>query len=114
MLRQLGQAHPESLTTQEPLDPGHGTGPLLLESFQIPVQMAMILGLDRGHLDYLPHVALARVIAHQHAEQLAHVQPIALRPTMAPVDLNGGGIHHLIRDHVVAKPMQPEAFRPAS
>ena len=41
------------------LDPGHGTGPLL-QSFQIPVQMAMILGLDRGHLDYLPHVALAR------------------------------------------------------
>src|SRR6516164_9060164 len=60
LLGQLGQArHPQPLTTEEALDAGHRTGPLLLEGFQVPMQMAVILSLDRGHLDYLPHLALA-------------------------------------------------------
>ena len=60
LLGQLGQArHPQPLTTEEALDAGRGTGPLLLQGFQVPVQMAVILGLDRGHLDHLPHLTLA-------------------------------------------------------
>src|SRR5262245_36366020 len=75
--------------------------------------MALILGLDRRDLDHLPHLALAMVITHQHAQQFAHVQPIALGSTTAPVDLNGGGIHHMVGDSVpLQKPMQPEAFAP--
>src|SRR5881398_2621463 len=57
------------------------------------------------------HMALTMVITHQHAQQFAHVQPIALGSTTAPVDLNGGGIHHMVGDPVpLQKPMQPEAF----
>src|SRR4029450_8653270 len=86
-------------------------GPLLLEGFQVPVQMAVILRLDRGHLAHLPHLPLPMRIAEQHAQQLAYVQPIALRPTTATVDLNGGGISHMVHDPVpLQKPMPPEAF----
>jgi hypothetical protein len=73
--------------------------------------MALILGFDRRDLDHLPHLALAMVIAHEHAQQFAHVQPIAFGSTTAPVDLNGGGIHHWVGAPVpLQKPMQPEAF----
>ena len=37
---------PEPLTTEEALDAGRGTGPLLLEGFQVPVQMVLIFGFD--------------------------------------------------------------------
>ena len=50
------------------------------------MQMAVILSLDRGHLHYPPHLTLPVRIAHQHAQQLAHVQPIALGSTPAAVD----------------------------
>jgi hypothetical protein len=45
-------------------------------------------------------VTLALRIAHQHAEQLAPGQPLALGPTLPAVDLNGGGIYHLVGDPV--------------
>src|SRR6266699_3372381 len=84
-----GQARaPEPLTTEEALDAGRGTGPLLLEGFHVPVPMAVILGLDRGDLDHLPPLALAMVIASEHAPHLAHVQPIALGPPPATVARN--------------------------
>jgi hypothetical protein len=73
--------------------------------------MAVIFGLDRGDLDHWPHLALAMVRAPQHAQQLAHVQPIALGPTPTAVDLNRGGIHDMVGDAVgLQKPMQPDAF----
>src|SRR5262249_16705720 len=114
LLGQLGQArHPEPLTTEQALDAGHGTGPLLLQGFQVPRQMAVILRLHRGHLDHLPHLTLTLHIAEHHAQQLAHVQPIALGATATAVDLNGGGIHHVVGDPVpLQKPMQPEPFTP--
>src|SRR5262249_57443252 len=49
----------------------------------------------------------------QHAQQLAHVQPIAFRPAPTAVDLNGGGIHHVVGEPVpLQKPMKPEPFTP--
>ena len=79
---------------------GRGTGPLLLEGFQVPVQMALILGLHRGHLHHLPHLTFTVRIAEHHAQQLAYVQPIALGATPTAVDLTRGGIHHVIGDPV--------------
>jgi hypothetical protein len=73
--------------------------------------MALILGFDRGHLDHLPHVTRTLFVPHQHTQQLAHVQPIALGATPTAVDLTGGGIHDMGRDPVsLQKPLQPEAF----
>src|SRR6266436_3485773 len=73
--------------------------------------MALILGLDRGHLDHLPHVTLTLLVPHQHTQQLAHVQPIALGAPPPAVDLDGGGIYHMVRDALcLQKPMEPEAF----
>ena len=62
--------------------------------------MAVIFGLDRRHVDHLPDLTLALVIADQHAQQLAHVEPIAFGPALTPADFNGGGIHHMVRDPV--------------
>ena len=45
-LLQARQPHP--LAPQHTLDAGGRTGPFLLQGFQVPVQMALILGLDRG------------------------------------------------------------------
>jgi hypothetical protein len=56
LLGQLAQARqPYALATKPPLDAGRRTGALLLQGFSVPVQMAWILSLDRGHLDHLPH-----------------------------------------------------------
>src|SRR5262249_52239435 len=42
--------------------------------------------------------------------QLAHVQAITLGPTLAPIDFNRGGIHHMVGDALrVQKAMEPEA-----
>jgi hypothetical protein len=66
---QLAEARqPNPLATEQPFDAGRGTGPLLSEGFQIAVQMALILGLDRRDLDYLPHLPFPLLIAHQHAQ----------------------------------------------
>src|SRR6266700_4683659 len=64
------------------------------------MQMASILGLHRRDLDHLPHLTLTMRIAEQHAQQLAHVQPITLGATPTAIDLNGGGIHHVVGDPV--------------
>ena len=75
------------------------------------MQMALILSLHRGDVDHLPDLTLALLIADQHAEQLAHVEPITLGPTLAPIDFNRGGIHHMIGDVLCQQePMQPKPF----
>ena len=112
MLGKLAQARqPYPLATEQALDAGRRTGPLLLQGFQVPVQMPLVLGFHRGHMHHPPHLTFAIRIAHQHAQQLAHVQPIALGPTLAAIDCNGGGIHHVVGDPLrLQKAMQPEAF----
>src|SRR5262249_5167947 len=58
-----------------------------------------------------PHLTFAILITDQHAQQLAHVQPIAFGPTLASIDVNGGGIHHGVGDPLrLQQAMQPEAF----
>jgi hypothetical protein len=88
----------DSRTTEEALDARCCTGPFLLEGFQVPGQMAVILGLHRGRLDPLPPLTLTLSLPHQHAQQLAHISPIALGPTLTPIDLHRGGIHHRVGD----------------
>src|SRR5215470_13802439 len=108
-LVQFRQAYP--LTTEQTLDAGRRTGPLLLQGFQVPGQMPPILGFHRGHMHHAPHVTFTLLIAHQHAQQLPHVQPIALRSTLTTIDCNGGGIDHLVGEPLrLQKAMQPEAF----
>jgi hypothetical protein len=63
-------------------------------------------------LDFLtPHLTFTLLIAYQHAQQLAHVQGIALGSTLAAIDLNRGGIHHGVGDPLsLQKTVQPEAL----
>src|SRR5687767_11679742 len=73
--------------------------------------MALILRFHRGHVDHSPYLTFAMVVTHQHAQQLADVQRIALGPTLATIDLHRGGIYHGVEDPLcLQKPMQPEAF----
>src|SRR5262249_12058 len=73
--------------------------------------MALVLSLYRGHIDHTPHATFAMLRTYQHGHQLAHVQPITLGATLATIDLNTGGIHHMVGDRVgVEKAMQPEGF----
>jgi hypothetical protein len=69
--------------------------------------MALILGFYRRHVDHAPYVTFARVITPQHAQQFADVQRLALGPTLAAIDLNGGGIHHLVGDLVGLQKAMP-------
>src|SRR5262249_16825933 len=73
--------------------------------------MPPILGFHRGHMHHAPHLTFTLLIAHQHAQQLPHVQPIALGSALATIDFNGGGIDYLVGDPLrLQKAMQPEAF----
>src|SRR6516165_10333314 len=114
LLRQVAEGlDPQSLTTEPSLDAPCGVAPLLLQGFQVSVQVALILDLDRRRVDHVPDLTLAPMIADQHAEQLADVEPIALGPPLAPADLNGRGVHHMIGDPVrQQKPMEPKPFAP--
>jgi hypothetical protein len=72
-----------------------------------------ILGLHRRDMHHAPHVPFAMVKAHQHGQQLAHVQPITLGPTLATIDRNRGGIHPMVGEALrLPIAMQPEAFTP--
>jgi hypothetical protein len=73
--------------------------------------MPLVLGVHRGHMHHTPHVTFAMRIADQHADQLADVQSITLGSTLAPIDFNGGGIHHVVGDPLrLQKTVQPETF----
>ena len=54
----------------------------------IEAQMTLILSCHRGHMHYTPYLTLAVVRPHQHTQQLAYVSPIALGPTLSPIDLD--------------------------
>jgi hypothetical protein len=86
-------------------------GSFLLQRFQVPVQMTLILGFYRGHVDHVPDVTFTVVITHQHAQQFADVQRIALGPTLSAIDFDRGGIPHMVAEPLcLQKAMQPEAL----
>src|SRR5215831_1512943 len=63
LLRQVAEGlDPQSLTTEQSLDAPCGVAPLLLQGFQVSVQMALILGLDRRRVDHVPDLTLAPMI----------------------------------------------------
>jgi hypothetical protein len=59
----------------------------------------------------MPYVPFAMLIPHQHAHQLPDVQRIALGPTLATIDRNGGGIDYRVGEALgLQNTMQSEAF----
>ncbi len=55
---------------------------------QVP---AIFVRLTR-HAHHAPHLLLPAVVAHQHRDQLAHVQAVGLRPPLATIDLDTRGV----------------------
>jgi hypothetical protein len=37
-------------------------------------------------------------VAQQHRQELVGIEPIGLRPALAPIDLNTSGIHDVVLD----------------
>jgi hypothetical protein len=53
-------------------------------------------------------------VAQQHRQELADIEPIGLRPALAPIDLNTGGIDDVVLDamrHQGAVQPEPIAAR---
>src|SRR4029450_9027945 len=79
LLGKLAQTpQPYPLAPEPALDARRRTSPFLLQRFQVPVPMAVILSFPRGNMPHTPYLPLAVVRTHQHAQQLADVQPITL------------------------------------
>ena len=103
---------PSPLATAQPLDPGGGTGPCLLEGVPVPGERPLVLGRHRGHMPHAPHLPCAMGKADAQADQLADVQGVTLGPTLATIDRNRGGIPHLVGAPMRCQQAMPPAAVP--
>jgi hypothetical protein len=82
---------------------------VLFRRRQFPVELPAVFLLHARHADYTPHLLLACDEAQQHRQELADIEPIGLRPALAPIDLNTGGIDDVVLDAMCYQgAVQPE------
>src|SRR5215468_3181412 len=62
------------------------------------MELPAVFLLDAGHPHHTPHLLLACAVAQQHRQELADIEPISLRPALAPIDFNAGGVDDVIVD----------------
>jgi hypothetical protein len=78
---------PEVVQYQQGTDPVGVRGMLLAQAFELAVQAPVVLLLGRGNACHRPHAPLARVIAHEHRQQLVAVKPVCLGAARTAVAL---------------------------
>jgi hypothetical protein len=61
------------------------------------VELSAVFFAHAGHMDDTPHLRLSGVMPPQHREPLVHIKPVCLRPALAALHLDAGGVH----DHVL-------------
>jgi hypothetical protein len=62
------------------------------------VQLPAIFLLDRRHVKHAPDPVLPRIVAHEHRQQLAHIEPVGLRSPRTTIHLDARRIDHQILD----------------
>jgi hypothetical protein len=62
------------------------------------VELPTVFLVHAGHPHDTPHLPLTCHVTQQHREELVDIEPIGLRPALAPIDLNTGGIDDVVLD----------------
>src|SRR5262252_10051249 len=62
------------------------------------MELPAVFLLHAGYPYHTPHLLLAGAVAQQHRQELADIEPIGLRPALAPIDFNTGGIDDVVLD----------------
>ena len=91
-----GKLH--AMACSQAFDAMDDPGAVLFRRQHFTVQLPAVFLVYAGHTDDTPHLPLACHVAQEHREELVDVEPIGLRPTLAPIDLNAGGIDDMVLD----------------
>src|SRR6516225_10816298 len=75
------------------------------------MELATVLVTDGGHSDGAPDIPLPVVPADEHRHKLDAIEPVRLRPSLAPAHFDGSGVDHDVLDSVMCEEsVNPEAI----
>src|SRR5207237_3747926 len=99
-----------ALTGQKPPDAIDQPRLLLLQRPDLPLKVAGVFLLGRGHVDNAPESPLSGEVPQQHREQLLRIEPVRLDAASPAVDFDRGRVHdQVLHTHYFEKPMEPES-----
>src|SRR4029453_4791289 len=87
---------------------------VLLCGQEFTMELPTVFLLDAGYTHHTPHLLLACQVAQEHRQEVVNVQPIRLRPAVAPIDLNTRGVDDMVHDALRYQvTVQPEPITPS-
>lgn len=98
---------------QHPVNPIAHPRAILAHGVDLSRERSLRFRLCRRHVDHAPHLAFPADPPQEQREQLAHVQPVRLRPPRPTVHFDARRLHHhVLRALRRQPPVQPEAIPP--
>src|SRR5215831_6809948 len=80
-------------------------------SLELSVELPAVFFIHARYAYHTPHLLLAGAVAQEHRQELADIEPVGLRPALAPIDLNTGGIDDVVLDAMRDQgAVEPEAI----